>query len=146
MLIDKPMCSRPMAHTSDNAVGEKDTLFSSPYLNQLLKIVCPLWVITKMFGCGCSVVQSDSLQPHGLQHARPPCPSLSSRVCPRSCPLSQWHYLSISSSAALFSFCLQFSQHQGPFQWAGCSYQIAHVLELKLQHQSFQWVFRVDFP
>ena len=36
----------------------------------------------------CSVL-SDSLQPHGLQHTRPPCPSLSSRACSNSCPLSQ---------------------------------------------------------
>ena len=50
---------------------------------------------------------SDSLWPHGLQHARHPCPSLSLGVCSNSCPLSQWCYLIISSSAALFSFCLQ---------------------------------------
>ena len=41
-----------------NAVSEKDTLFPSLYLNQLLKIICPLWVITKMFGGGCSVAKS----------------------------------------------------------------------------------------
>ena len=34
------------------------------------------------------------------------------------------------------------SHHQGLFQWVGCSYQMAIVLELQLQHQSFQWVFR----
>ena len=37
------------------------------------------------------------------------------------------------------------SQHQGLFQRVGSSYQLAKVLELHLQHQSFQWVFRVDF-
>ena len=37
------------------------------------------------------------------------------------------------------------SQHQGPFQWVGCFYQVAKVLEFQLQHQSFQWMFRVDF-
>ena len=37
------------------------------------------------------------------------------------------------------------SQHQGLFQWVGSSHQVAKVLELQLQHQSFQWVFRVDF-
>ena len=47
---------------------------------------------------------SDSLQPCGLQHARLSCPPLSPRVCSNSCPLSQWCYLSISSSAAPFSF------------------------------------------
>ena len=50
---------------------------------------------------------SDSLRPHGLQHARPSCPSLSPRVCPSSCPLNWWCYPTISSSATLFSFCLQ---------------------------------------
>ena len=40
---------------------------------------------------------------------------------------------------------LNLSQNQGLFQWVGCSYQVAKVLELQLQHQSFQWVFVVDF-
>ena len=43
----------------------------------------------------------------------------------------------------LFAFNL--SQHQGHFQWIGSLYQVAKVLELQLQHQSFQWTFRVDF-
>ena len=37
------------------------------------------------------------------------------------------------------------SQHRGLFQWVGSSCQVARVLELQLQHQSFQWIFRVDF-
>ena len=41
---------------------------------------------------------------HGLQHTRPPCCSLSSGVCPSSCPLSWWCYPTFSSSATLFSF------------------------------------------
>jgi len=40
-----------------------------------------------LFSC---LVMPDSLRPHGLQHARPPCPSSTPRVCPSSCPLSQW--------------------------------------------------------
>ena len=48
----------------------------------------------------CSVV-SDSLQPHELQHARVPCPSLSSRVCSNSCPLSRWCHSTISSCRPL---------------------------------------------
>ena len=36
-------------------------------------------------------------------------------------------------------------QHQGLFQWVSCSHQVAKVLEFQLQHQSFQWIFRVDF-
>ena len=41
------------------------------------------------------------------RHARLPCLSLSPGVCPRSCPLSQWCHPTVSSSVALFSFCLQ---------------------------------------
>ena len=50
---------------------------------------------------------SDSLWTHGLQHSTLPYPSLFPLVCSNSCPLSQWCYLTISSSAAFFSFCLQ---------------------------------------
>ena len=60
-------------------------------------------------------VMSDSLQPHELQHARLPCPSLSSRVCSNSCPLSRWCYLNFSSSATLFSFFLQSFSASGSF-------------------------------
>ena len=54
----------------------------------------------------CSVV-SDSLQPHGLQHARPPCPSPTPRGHPNSCLLSRWCHPAISSSVVPFSSCLQ---------------------------------------
>ena len=53
----------------------------------------------------CPVI-SDSLQHHGLQHARSPCPSPSPRVCPSS-SLNQWCHPAISSSDTLFSFCPQ---------------------------------------
>ena len=56
-----------------------------------------------------------SLQPHGLQHARPPCPSSSPKVCPSSCPLQGWCHPAISSSDTLFSFCLQYFQAPGTF-------------------------------
>ena len=45
----------------------------------------------------CSIV-SDSLRPHGLQHARPPCSSPTPRVYSKSCPLSRWCHPTISSS------------------------------------------------
>ena len=51
---------------------------------------------------------SDSLWPHGLQHARPPCPSPTPGVYSNSCPLSQWCHPIISSSVVPFSSCLQF--------------------------------------
>ena len=71
----------------------------------------------------CSVV-SDSLQPHELQHARPPCPSPTPRVYPKPCPSSRWCHPAITSS---FSSCPQsfpaigsfpMSQH---FAWGGQS-------------------------
>ena len=51
----------------------------------------------------CSVV-SDSLQPHGWQHTRLPCPSLSPWACSNSCPLSQWWHLITSSSVTPLLF------------------------------------------
>ena len=50
---------------------------------------------------------SYSFRPHGLQHPKPPCLSLSPKVFSNSCPLSQWCHATTSSSATLFSFCLQ---------------------------------------
>ena len=52
-------------------------------------------------------VGSYFLWPHGLQHARLPCPSLSPRACLNACPLSWWCHPTISSSIVLFSSCLQ---------------------------------------
>ena len=60
-------------------------------------------------------VVSSTMQPHGLQHARLPCPSPTPRVCSNSCPLSQWCYSTISSSLVPFS-CLQSFQVSGSFQ------------------------------
>ena len=57
----------------------------------------------------------DSLWPHGLQHARLPCPSSSLGVCSNSCPLSQWCHPTISSSVMPFSSCLQSFAASGSF-------------------------------
>ena len=64
-------------------------------------------------------VVSDSLGPHGLQHARLPCLSLSPRVFSNSCPLSPWCYLTISSFVALLSSCPQSFPASGtiPVSW-----------------------------
>ena len=60
-------------------------------------------------------VTSNSLQPHGQQHARLLCPPLSPTVCSNSCPLSQSCYLTISSSATPYPFCLQSLPASGSF-------------------------------
>ena len=52
-------------------------------------------------------VMSDSLRPHELQHARPPCPSPTPRVHPNSCASSRWCHPAISSSVVPFSSCPQ---------------------------------------
>ena len=58
---------------------------------------------------------SDSLWPHGLQHARLPCPSPTPRACSNSCPSSQWCHLTISSSVIPFSSSLQSFPASGSF-------------------------------
>ena len=65
--------------------------------------------------CCCSVVLSDSLWPHGLQHTRAPCSSPSPKVCPSSCPLHLWCCPAILSSYTLFSFCPQSFPISGTF-------------------------------
>ena len=60
-------------------------------------------------------VMSDSLWSHGLQHARPPCPSPSPRVCPSSWSLDRWCCPAISSSDTLFSSCPQSFPESGTF-------------------------------
>ena len=89
----------------------------------------------------CSVV-SNSLWPHGLQHALLPCTSPSPRVCLNSCPSNQTCLLIISSSVTRFILALSLSQHQGLLQLVDSSHQVVEVLEL--HHQSFRWIFRVD--
>ena len=91
-------------------------------------------------------VMSDSLQPHGPQHARPPCSSPTPGVYSDSCPLSQWCHPTISSCLPLllppsiFPNIRVFSNESVlHIRWP------AKVLEFQLQHQSFQWIFRTDF-
>ena len=61
-------------------------------------------------------VVSNSLRPHGLQHARPPCPSPTPGVCSNLCPLSRWCHPPISSSVVPFFSCLQSFPVSGSFQ------------------------------
>ena len=63
----------------------------------------------------CSVM-SNSLWPHGLQHARPPCPSPTPGVYWNSCPLCWWCHPTISSSVVTFSSCLQSFPASGSLQ------------------------------
>ena len=69
------------------------------------------WLSWLLLSCS---VMSDFLQPHGLQHARLPCP-LSPRVCSDSCPLSQWCHPTISFSVVPLSSYLQSFPASGSF-------------------------------
>ena len=102
---------------------------------------CP---VCKSFQFSRSVV-SYSLRHHESQHAGPPCPSPTPRVYPNSCPSSRWCHPTISSSVIPFSSCPQSFPNQGPLQWVSSSHQVSKVLEFQLQHQSFQWIVRIDF-
>ena len=85
-------------------------------------------------------VVSDSLWPHELQHARPPCPSPTPKVYSNSCPSNRWCHPAISSSAIPFSSCPQSLPASGSFPMSQLftwgSQSIGH------QHQSFQWTPR----
>ena len=90
-----------------------ETLFLRNHnLLQLTQFHSFLWPHSAQFSRS---VMSDSLQPHGLQHARPPCPSSTPRVYPDSCPLSRWCHPIISSSVVSFSSCLQSFPALGSF-------------------------------
>ena len=92
-------------------------LFSIVDHNTCLQILwilpLPLPLISVQFSHS---VVSSSLQPHGLQHARPPCPSPTPRVYSNSCPLRRWCHPTISSSVIPFSSRLQSFPASGSFQ------------------------------
>ena len=89
-------------------------------------------------------IMPNSLQPHGLQHAKASCPSTTPGVYPNSCPLSWWCHPAISSSVIPFSSCLQSFPASESFQMSHSTHQVAKVLEFQLQHYSFQWILRTD--
>ena len=90
-----------------------DVMYCIDFSNAELAFLGYIWL-------GCSVqfshsVMSDSLQPHGLQHTRLPCPSPTPGACSNSCPSSWWYHPTISSSVIPFSFCLQSFPVSGSF-------------------------------
>ena len=114
-----------------------------PTISALNYLPSFLWIFYSVT----SVAQSclTLCEPHGLQHTRFSCPS------PKFLDLVQTHvcwvgdaiqisYPLSSSSPPAFNL----SQHKGLFQWVSALHQVAKVLELQLQHQPFQWIFRTD--
>ena len=84
---------------------KKVELYCTTYIYCYLTLFISLNIFSSV-QFSCSVV-SDSLRPHGPQHARPPSPSPTAGVHPNSCPLSRWCHPTISSCVVPFSSCLQ---------------------------------------
>ena len=87
-------------------------------------------------------VMSNSLRPHKLQHARPPCPSPTPRVHPNPCASSRWGHPAISPSVVTFSSCPQSLVASGSMSQLFA--KVAKLLEFQLQYQSFQRTPRTD--
>ena len=100
-----------------------------------------IWMKISQFSCS---VVSDSLQSHGLQHTRLPCPSPTPGAYSNSCPSSQWCHPTISSSVMPFS-CLQLFQASGSFLMSQFFPSGGQSIGVQLQHQSSQLIFRTDF-
>ena len=78
-----------------------------------------------LFSCW---VVSDSLWLYGLQHIRPPCPSLTPGFCSNSCPWSQWCHPTISSSVVPFFYCPELSHHDSKCLHVVVSLRVWNVL------------------
>ena len=74
---------------------------------------------------------------------QPSLPFAISQISSKPCPLSRWCYPAVLSSVVPFSSCPQSFPALGSFLMSQLLHQVAKVWEL--QHQSFQWIFRVDF-
>ena len=108
-------------------------------------IVISLQLIKKKKGphC-CSVAQScPTLRPHGLQHARLPCPSPTPGACSNSHPLSRWCHPTISSSVIPFSSRPQSFPASGSFPVS--QFYASGGRSIGASASLFQWIFRTDF-
>ena len=90
-------------------------------------------------------VVSDSLWPHELQHARPPCPSPPPSVYSNSCPLSQWCHPTISSSVVPFPSCLQSFPASGSFPVSQFFASGGQSTGVSASASVILWIFRTDF-
>ena len=90
--------------------------FSKLFLNRT-DFSVKTWLLDEvvLFVVVAQSLSSVSLWPHGVQHTRLPCPSISPRVCLSSCPSSRWCHPTISSSVTPFSSCLQSFPASGSF-------------------------------
>ena len=122
-----------------------DSLFCSVVLRaHFCASTMLLWLLSLLMLMFSHSVASDSLLLHGLQQDRLPCPSLSHSTQTHI----HWVKYVIQPSHPLppsSPFVFNLSQHKNLFQLVDSSHQVVNALELQLQHQSFQWIFRIDF-
>ena len=113
----------------------------------LTAVWCLFWwfIPTKLSVQFSHSVVSYSLWPHGEQHNRLPCPSPTPRACSNSCPLSRWCHPNISSSVIPFSPSLLSFPASGSFPMSQFFASGGQSIGVSAQHQSFQWIFRIDF-
>ena len=144
----------PSSLASDNSYW---TIFDFYLLPRLISTLAhlfkqlfniPIWIINALqtsvqFGPS---GMSNSLWPHGLQHIRLPFPAHQQLTEPTQTHVHCFSDAIQPSHPLLFPSLPTFnlSQQQGLFQWVSSSHQVPKVLELQLQHQSFQWIFRTD--
>ena len=94
---------------------------------------------------------SNSLWPHGLQHARLPCPLPTPGACSNSCPSSRWCHPTISSSVVPFSSCLQSFPASGSFLKSQFFASGGSVLKFHLQYRTCRrlgfdpWVRKISW-
>ena len=143
-------CSRPFGLMMAQMMGLKSKLWppsscriaekvKDTQLDLNFRPMTSYWVLL-LFSCS---DVSNSLQPHELQHARLPYPHYLPEFAHT---YVHWVGDAIQPSHPLLSPsppAFSLSQHQCLFQWVDFSPQVTQVLEL--QHQSFQWILRVDF-
>ena len=84
-------------------------------------------------------------EPHGLQHARLPCPSSTPGVCLNSCTASHWCHPTISPSVVHFSSCLQSFPASGSFPMSQFFVSGDQSIGVSASASVLQWIFRTGF-
>ena len=110
------MCCMPLKH-QENVTTLAPLLPTQHPSSSTSKVGLCIWISCKYSSWFLLlfIVLCLTLQPHGLQHVRLPCPSLSPRVCSNSCPFSWWCHTTTSSSVIPFSSCPQSFSASGSF-------------------------------
>ena len=109
----------------------------------LLSVIYQAFLMFSSVQFSCSVV-SDALRPHGLQHARPPCPSPTPGVYSNFCPLSRWCQPTISSSVIPFSSHLQSFPTSRSFRMSQFFTPGGQSIGVSASASGL-WIFRTDF-